>query len=65
MKDIVGNDLNLNDTVVFMQIGYRNLLVGKIIKITEKTVLIEHAATNTYSTQTKQFSSQVVKVMIP
>lgn len=61
-KDFLGQELNIGDEVVFIQLGYRNLLRGKIKKITEKTVLIEHKKTNTYSTETKQFPSQVVKI---
>lgn len=61
MKDFLGRDLAVGDEVVFIQLGYRNLLRGRIIKITAKTVLIEHAPA-AYSTQTKQFHDQVVKI---
>jgi phage gp45-like len=62
MKDFLGNDLKIGDDVVFVQLGYRNLLKGKIAKITEKTILIHHDKTNTCSTKTKQFPEQVIKI---
>lgn len=60
--DFLGKELNIDDEVVFVQLGYRNLLRGKIIKITDKTVLIEHERQNRGFTETKQFHSQVVKI---
>ena len=62
MKDFLGNELNIGDEVVFVQLGYRNLLKGHITKMTEKTILISHDKTNTCSTETKQTPSQVVKI---
>jgi len=61
--DFLGNKLIVGDAVVFVQLGYRNLLCGKIksISTTGKTVIISHAETNTCSTETKQSPSQVVK----
>ena len=61
MKDFLGNELQVGDNVVFVQLGYRNLLKGVVSKITPKTILITHAMTNTCSTETKQTPSQVVK----
>ena len=60
--DYLGNEIKLNDTVVFMQLKYRNLLKGKVIKITNKMVVIEHEKTNTCSTQSKQYQGQVIVV---
>ena len=62
-KDKLGTPLNVGDLVVFMQVGYRNLLVGDIIHITPKTIQIKHERTNTGSTETKQFHDQVVSIM--
>lgn len=62
MKDFLGKELSLGDKVVFVQLGYRNLLKGEIIKMTAKTVLIGHSKTNTYSAESKQFPDQVIKI---
>ena len=62
MKDFLDNELNVGDEVVFVQLGYRNLLKGRIKSMTAKTLLISHAATNIYSTETKQTPLQVVKI---
>lgn len=65
MKDFLGRDLKVGDKVVFVQLGYRNLLKGKIKSMTAKTILISHKETNACSTETKQTASQVVKIMPP
>lgn len=62
-KDFFGNEINIDDIVAFMQKGYRTLLTGKVIKITEQTVLIEHKHPQYPSGKdvtTKQFHSQVI-----
>ena len=60
--DYLGNELQVGDNVVFVQLGYRNFLVGTICKITKSTVLISHKATNTYRRETKQTFNQVIKI---
>lgn len=62
MKDFLGNELQVGDNVVFVQLGYRNLCKGVISKMTPKTIMITHTMTNTCSTETKQFPNQVVKI---
>ena len=59
-KDFFGNEINIGNEVAFMQTKYRNLLKGKVVKITEHTVLIEHKPTNTLKTETRQEHSQVI-----
>ena len=59
-KDFFGNEINLGDTVAFMQIGYRQLKKGIIKKITEKMVFIDHERTNVGTTETKQEHYQVI-----
>jgi peroxiredoxin len=61
-KDFLGNDINIGDTVVFIQLGYRNLLKGVVSHITPKTLIVSHDPTNVCSTQTKQFHNQVVVI---
>lgn len=61
-KDFLGQELHVGDSVVFVQLGYRNLWFGTISKLTEKTALISHKETNTCSTETKQFHNQLIRV---
>ena len=42
MKDILGNVLAIGDSVVFGSAGSMCLRIGKIVKISTKTVSIEH-----------------------
>jgi len=42
MKDFVGQDLNEGDYVAFIRPLYRQLVLGKIIKLTPKKVRVEY-----------------------
>lgn len=64
MKDFLGQELSMDDEVVFVQLGYRNLLKGKIIRLTPQTIVINHEKTNIGDTQTRQTPSQVIKIPI-
>lgn len=59
--DFFNVELNIGDTVAFMQKNYRTLKVGTIKKITEKMVFIEHERFNVGGTETKQEHNQVIK----
>lgn len=59
-RDYFGNIITVGAEVAFMQTGYRSLMKGTIKKITDKTVLIAHPATNTCKTETKQAHDQVI-----
>ena len=61
-KDFLGKEITIGCEVVFVQLGYRNLLVGKVEKITPKTLIIKHKKTNDGNTETKQFHDQVVVI---
>lgn len=62
--DFLGNKLEVGNEVVFVQLGYRNLMKGIISKISEsgKTIWIDHEKTNIGNTQTKQMVDQVIKI---
>lgn len=60
--DFVGNELNVGDEVVMMQIGYRNLVRGTITKMMDKMCIVSHEKTNTGSTESKQYYNQLVLV---
>jgi len=61
-KDFLNKNIYVGDSVVFMQIGYRNLLKGTVKSKTQKTVFISHERTNVGQVVTKQRSSQVYKI---
>ncbi len=61
-KDYIGNTLKIGDTVVFMQIGYRGLMKGKIISMSDQKAKITHAATNTCRIESIQFYNQMIKL---
>lgn len=61
-KDFLGRDLSIGDSVVFCQLKYRNMMKGIIKRITAKMVIIEHTKTNSYSTESKQYHNQVIKI---
>ena len=60
--DVFGSLLEVGDDVVFMQIGYRTFLKGKIKSLTEKSALIQHEKTNTGSTESRQKFNQIFKI---
>lgn len=64
MKDFLGNDLEVGDDVVSIELGYKNLYKTKIVKITSKTIFVE--APRKYQSYlrepVKRFSSQIIKI---
>ena len=62
MKDYLNNNVRMGDTVVFVEIDYRGLMKGKVIRITRKKVVIAHEKTNTCRTQSIQLHNQVIKL---
>lgn len=58
--DFFKQPINVGDTVAFMQLGYRCLRMGKVIKITPMMVVIEHEQFDYCSTQTKQYHGQII-----
>jgi len=61
-KDKIGGEIRVGDKVVFMQVGYRNLMIGYVEKVSPKTLLITHEKTNVGSTETRQFHNQVIVI---
>ena len=58
--DFFGNIITVGDEVAFMQIGYRQLLKGIVVKLTDKMVFVSHERTNVGKTETKQEHNQVI-----
>lgn len=57
--DCIGHELNLGDTVYFMQVGYRTFIKGKIKSMAPKSCMIEHEKTNVCSTESRQAYGQI------
>jgi hypothetical protein len=63
MKDFLGQELQIGDDVVFMQINYRNFLRGKIKKLSDKKATISHRqAGRSGHEQSIQFYDQIIKI---
>lgn len=61
--DFLNHRLEEGDTVVLVQLGYRNLLKGTIVKLTPQKAVIAHEPTNVGQTQTTQYHNQLIKVL--
>lgn len=59
--DFLGNELNIGDDVVFMQLNYRNLLKGKIVSLSKYKAKISHEKIGSRS-DTSQLKNQIVKI---
>ncbi len=60
MKDFYGVEVKLGDKVVCMVKNYRSLMEANVIKITDKTILVEYVpfgwpSKNTYRLTSDQF----------
>lgn len=65
MKDFLGNELNVGDEVVSIELGYKSLYRTKIVKITAKTIFVLspwHSYSSYVPPPIKRTSNQVVKV---
>lgn len=60
--DYLGKELNIGDTVVFMQIGYRGLMKGIIVKMNDQKAKLVHPPTNTCKKESVQFYTQMIKI---
>ena len=59
--DFLGNQLYVGDKVVFMQIGYRDLMMGTLMSGGDVKGIITHEKTNTGRTTSVQYYSQMIK----
>jgi hypothetical protein len=67
MKDFFGVDVKLGDSVVCMVKNYRSLMEATVIKITDKTVVVEYlishsVADRTYKDTYRLMSDQFIIV---
>ncbi len=61
MKDFLGNELNVGDKVVCIELNYKNLVKGEIVKITPKAMKVLWRRGSREET-TLRFSDQVIKI---
>jgi len=61
-KDFLGQEISVGDIVVFVEIDYRNLMLGTVDKITPKMVFLSHQRGVLHWTSCKQFHNQVVVI---
>lgn len=64
MKDFLGEELNIDDEVVLIEPGYRQLIKAKIIKFTKCYVILRYPSKYHKSSviDIKQSPSQLVKI---
>lgn len=63
--DFLNNQININDEVIFTRLGYRELQIGTVTKITDYFVFIDYADSkfgkdSNYITNIKQYHKQVI-----
>lgn len=65
MKDFLKRDLEVGDTVVFTQLGYRDLRKGRITRMTAQMVFLEQLLPNgtRAGREIKQKPEQLIKVI--
>lgn len=61
MRDFLGNELNVGDKVVCIELDYKNLKKATITKITPKTIFVEYSKWGKMQ-EVKRYSDQVVKI---
>lgn len=61
MKDFLGNELNVGDEVVCIELNYKNLKRATVVRITPKTIFVTYNKWG-LATEVKRYSDQVVKI---
>lgn len=64
MKDFLGNELNIGDTVVMIMPGYRSLVKSTILRFTKCYVILDlRNFPYVYNDEIKQFPDQMIKIV--
>lgn len=50
MKDYLDNEITVDDFIVLIEPAYRNLIIGKVVKITDKRVKVSLPKKNNFIT---------------
>lgn len=59
MKDFLGKELSIGDEVVAIRLRYKALDKGKVVRFTDKMVILE---CEKHFRELKQFPQQIVKI---
>lgn len=64
MKDFLGKDIAVGDTVIFNPPRYKGLIKGRVVKFTPKMIKIAYVGSGFYrgSNEVAEYSNQVVVV---
>lgn len=60
--DFLGKELNIGDKVVFMKLKYRELVIGEITTMADKSCVVSHEKNNSCRTTSRQFYNQLIKI---
>lgn len=62
MKDFIGNELKVGDKVACIELGYKNLVKGEVVKLTPTAVRVkwQHWGKDKI---TLRYSNQIIKIL--
>lgn len=63
VKDIVGNELNVGDTVAFNPPTYKGIILGTVVSFTPKMVQVKYRQASYGDCTVPQYSHNLMKVM--
>lgn len=63
VKDFLGNELNIGDNVACIELDYKNLVKGEVVKLTPTAVRVkwQHWGKDKI---TLRYSNQVIKILV-
>lgn len=61
MKDFLGNELKVGDEVACIQLGYKNLVRGTVVKLTPQAMRVNWGG-KPWQEATLRYSDQVIKI---
>lgn len=60
MTDFFGNEIRIGDECAFIEPHYHELNSGKVVNVTERSVIVEFKSFKGHSRVTRRTSSQIV-----
>lgn len=61
MTDFLGNDIQVGDKVACIELGYKNLMFGEVVKLTPKAMRVKYKKWGQEETVLR-YSDQVIKI---
>jgi hypothetical protein len=65
MKDFLKRDLEIGDSVIIMEPGYRNFVIGQIVLFTPKNVRIRYVRNSIYTEDIVVEPHRIIKLIGP